>query len=299
MPSRNQLSRLPRPSTVATVGTALGTAAVNFDRISRGIQRLGESFNQFRSFRAANARTREDLRDLRKRLSNMKRRRTGNFTNSTSPARFRFTGSSNQRPRISSFKEVKFKDKTNKGSPTTIIAAGVIIADSISGIAQGTGNSQRVGFKAQAVGLDINYWLHHDHGTTTTGIADNVVRLYLVLDRNPCGTIPTVGEILEDADTLSFLNLDNTRRFRVLKSKVINLNRTNALSWNGTDMTYMGRKVQKKLHVSFLKGKGLTVVYGGTGQGYADITANNILLLGIQEGGNVDIEWRSRIRYVG
>jgi len=95
----------------------------------------------------------------------------------------------------------------------------------ISGVAQGTDNTNRIGRKTLAKSIAVNC---NFTGATwnTLGTAGSTIRWWIVLDAQPDGVIGTAAEIwaLGGGTYLTaHRNLDNSERFKILRTGTVEL----------------------------------------------------------------------------
>lgn len=82
----------------------------------------------------------------------------------------------------------------------------------VATIAQGAGVQQRIGKKASYKSVQVRGLCHSNTATT---VADGAI--LLVYDREPTGALPAITAILNTATSQSFLNDDNSKRFRIMR----------------------------------------------------------------------------------
>jgi hypothetical protein len=153
----------------------------------------------------------------------------------------------------------------------------------LSTIAQGTGDSDRIGRSIWLHEIYMKLLIVGDAFNNETTV-NNALRLALVLDNEPCGADPTVGDIFaQTSNPNSFRNLYYARRFKVLRD-VKYIHRTGYV-WDSTagqvDVTESSRYVD----VSFKFKTPIRIEYGGTAGTVADMTDKNIVLCMISQGG--------------
>lgn len=127
--------------------------------------------------------------------------------------------------------EKNFKDYQLALSPT----GGVPTINLISGVAQGTGVSERVGRRicirsVQIRSLMITRYKSDDVTVAGNGYPSDSWRIMLVWDTQVNGVAPTIADILNISGGLyteSLTNLNNRERFKILMDK------TGDYSWSG------------------------------------------------------------------
>lgn len=109
----------------------------------------------------------------------------------------------------------KFIDVTNAGTPATTVGTFILL----NGVLKGTDANQRVGskFKMLSEQLKIQF-LHSVDGSGN--FVDCTVRYLIIHDTETNGLAPVMGDIFVNTSatvvTLSPLNLDNNKRFRII-----------------------------------------------------------------------------------
>jgi len=123
-------------------------------------------------------------------------------------------------------KELKFSDTTYTGAVGRTIGDMMRdpgATDSLTNIAQGSGNTQRDGLKVHIKSISIRGKVRWDPiSGTGADSALPVFKLWLVMDMQTNGSQMTSTQFLNDTgsnefDDISFRNLENTARFKVLK----------------------------------------------------------------------------------
>lgn len=175
----------------------------------------------------------------------------------------------------------------------------------VNGMTKGTDIYQRIGRRVKMTSFHIRGWvLQNQNGAAAS--ADQL-RMLVVYDREPNGSVPGIAEILQDTnnagstftDSTSHMNLVNSDRFAILKDftwAVVQANASanqpaQALGDYSTNITI---KYNKKLN--------LDVKYNSGNAGtIADITtgALYVVTIGTQVAANEQYElfWSSRIRF--
>lgn len=100
------------------------------------------------------------------------------------------------------------------GTPTQV--GGTVTL--LNALAQGTAVNQRVGQSVRFTSLSLRVAFANTNAETIW------MRYLLVRDDAPNGAIATVGQILQNGNSVqSFRNLDYTKRFKILEDKVLTL----------------------------------------------------------------------------
>nr|QXP07659.1 MAG: putative capsid protein [Arizlama virus] len=157
---------------------------------------------------------------------------------------------------------------------------------------EGTGVSQRIGRKTCLKSVQVRGMIQ----TTDEIVANNMVRLMLVWDKQVNGVTATIAEILSAATSASFMNLDNRERFVVLWDKHFSLGQvsnTATQAFSSGQTSHVVNKYKKLPPGSFS-------IYDGTGAGIADINTGALYLvtIGMQAAGaGATCSLATRVRY--
>lgn len=112
--------------------------------------------------------------------------------------------------------EKKYVDNTV--SLTPVPNTGALVA-TYTTMAQGLGDQARNGNSIKGVDIAGKMYLAKNIGVQTTAM-----RLIWVLDKECDGAAPTLTQILDNVDIVSGINKDNSKRFVILKDKMLTLN---------------------------------------------------------------------------
>jgi hypothetical protein len=165
----------------------------------------------------------------------------------------------------------------------------------VGGIAQGNGESERIGRKITVRSLHIRGQIVLPAVATSTATADRV-RIIVYQDTQCNGTPATVtgnGGLLASAAIDAYNNLVNTGRFRTLMDKVYNINATAAANTNTTTYTSM----ERTLHWKFNKRCATRLEYSASTPGITDLRTNNYGVLAISDQGRCTLSYLWRVRY--
>jgi len=198
---------------------------------------------------------------------------------------------------------MKFFDKQFALSVGNYIA-GTVQDGPIVGVAQGTGEQDRLGRKLILKSLYLRCHVRLVENLAAAYQYPQQLRLLLVEDKQANGTLLTVGELLETPPAgVGYIhavnNLSNKNRFKVHLDKVFMLNFMD--SWtNAADTAYYQQGTMRpfKLYKKF----NLPIEFSGAGTStMAQIQSCNLSWVFITENGNqnVQIEGMTRIRFVG
>lgn len=198
-------------------------------------------------------------------------------------------------------KERKFIDTGQLGATcTTASEGGLLIVPTI--IAQGTGQSNRIGRKITVKSIHLRAWFHKLTAVSSRG--DNNIRIICFFDRQCNGQLPALTDLLQQDSIRSFRNLVNSGRFGVLLDDWFEMNNIAGSSANvgGTDTFGMGRDKpyvwNKKIQFD--------MEYSGTTGAITEIRTYNIYFLviaqtneGAPTANRVTMNYECRLRYVG
>jgi hypothetical protein len=172
---------------------------------------------------------------------------------------------------IASSGETKFFDTLI--NETSITATGSIVP-SLNLVAQGTADNQRIGRELKIKGLYIRGQFEQNTSTTVTSAIK--MRLIIYLDKQANGAAATMGDILDTTvittPVNAFRNLDNAKRFKILKDKRVQLN------FYGHDGTNAFEHAVN-FNYAWTPKKPLSVEFSSTTGGITEIRSNNIGIL--------------------
>lgn len=152
----------------------------------------------------------------------------------------------------------------------TITGGRVIAIDSLFKIQAGTGSSERVGRMIRVKGINVR-------GQITSNVKDpaDCYRVVLYLDKQANGAAATLSELFAEGSVsgggvnwLSFLNLVNSRRFKILRDVRLDSQSTIVRGTNdyGFDIKYFDMNVSLDLLVE----------YGTNGSSITDLKSANV-----------------------
>lgn len=190
--------------------------------------------------------------------------------------------------------ELKFHDVGL--SATSIATGGVFIpaANDLTVIAQGTGESERIGRKIVIKKIQLRY------RTTFNGVsggsgpeAPETLRIMLVQDKQTNGSLWTTGQLMEDTTPYAFRNLANSGRFNVLMEKTLSLDAGSGMG-NGTSNDVNG----KSWFHSWSKICNIPIEYDSTTGAITEHRTNSLRMIVFAETGTqVSLEGVCRLRY--
>ncbi len=171
-----------------------------------------------------------------------------------------------------------------------VSATGTIQSDLLI-IAQGVTESERVGRKCNImnIGFCYNITLPTTNAEAATGDA---VRVILYQDKQTNGAAAAVLDILNTAVFLSFNNLANKGRFRILMDRVHVIN-SSAGAYDGTT----DRFAQQLDYYTFYKKCDVPIEYNSTTGAITEKRSNNFGLLLLSQGGFAGFSSQFRFRF--
>ncbi len=199
--------------------------------------------------------------------------------------------------------ELKFSDEVivNDAFATTwaTMTAGV---DVLSGVAQGDGEIQRDGRKYLIHSISVKLRVHAIAIESATAPDDDLHgRFALVLDTQTNGAQLTATDVMvgsTNEDRLSFRNLQQVKRFRVLwdrsfllKRQVVNEGAANLFATNLVSTPI--------IRFTKIFSKPVEVICTGTGAAVSAISNNSIHMIGIANNTLALLSYQSRIRFTG
>lgn len=150
----------------------------------------------------------------------------------------------------------------------------------------------RTGNKIEIKSIELNFEIHNNSDAT-----DNYVKLLLLQDREPMGVEPTMAQIFNDTTgstqynrSNSLRNLDNSTRFKILKSWSIHLG------------AYLdGEKFSRAKMIEYYRKANIKTQYIKVSAGLtiADILKNSLYFVVCSDNfyANISYEFTSRLRY--
>lgn len=197
----------------------------------------------------------------------------------------------NYSPRTLSLAEHKFFDLDIDDA--TIAAGDTILQQSCNLIQQGSGDSDRTSRKVLVTSLSWRYVIKLDYQQGASQTSD-LVRVILYQDKQCNGGAATAASILQTDDIMSFNNLSNKNRYRILHD-AYHCMKSSVGAGNGTtdnygeDLKY--KAVYKKLNIPLeFIGNATTII--------AYVTSNNIGVLVYSTDGNCSLSSKMRLRFV-
>ncbi len=189
--------------------------------------------------------------------------------------------------------ELKFLDTTR--AQTTTATAGAITNASLNIVAEGVGESQRIGRKIVLRAIHIQGTVLLPTTATAADTSDSV-RVVLYQDKQTNGAAAAVTDILESADYRAFNNLSNKGRFRTLADTRVALDSGSGSGRGTTDTLSYGESQE---WLSIHKVVNIPVEFDNSGTDGAITTqrSNNIGVLVISQSARASVGYIARVRY--
>ncbi len=173
----------------------------------------------------------------------------------------------------------------------------------VSGIAQGTGESQRDGRKYQIHSIHIKARVNSVvQESQAAPLSDLVGRFCLVLDTQTNVTEVVATEVMDGGqnnDELSFRNLQHSSRFKVLWDKKFILRRI--AQTNEGAINLFASPISTSNIMTFNKyfKTPISVITNGTSNAISDITDNSLCMIGVANNSTCLLDYQVRIRFTG
>lgn len=169
---------------------------------------------------------------------------------------------------------------------------------SVNLIAQGTGVNQMLGSKVYIKRISVRFEIYMTSGgdaAIQNVFNDRNARVMLVLDKQCNGAAAVISQILSSNNFNSFMNIENSKRFIILKEWMINPPAQD-IGFNGTAYYHGISSACKKWSKSCNYLVDFAAQAGGS-RTISEVRSNNILLLGISDTAPFSFRGRIRIRY--
>jgi len=161
-------------------------------------------------------------------------------------------------------------------------------AESLHVIKTGTNDNQRVGKSIILKKIQVQGFLTFPASTAES----NVIKVSVVQDTQVNGSLPTYLDVYEDSGVNSWLNLENSRRFKILKTKYVIMNRMTAGPINFGQVIHQFKMV-KKVNIP------IDYNSAGTAGTIGELRSNGIFLMASASSGDdlVQYAFHTRVRY--
>ncbi len=186
--------------------------------------------------------------------------------------------------------ELKFKDQDfNSG---TIAVGAQVLEASIVDIAQGTGETERIGRKCTIRSINWRFQITMPVQSNTATPGYDTIRVIMFLDKQCNGATADDLDLLESADYQSFNNLANKSRFRTLMDRTYDLT---VIAATGADAT--GEWAGNVISDTLFKKVNIPIEYDSTTGAITEIRSNNIGILLCSSGGLSQLVSKIRLRF--
>lgn len=173
-----------------------------------------------------------------------------------------------------------------------------VMEDSIHHIAQGTGESERVGRRIILTKILLRYTFslksiqNQGPGATSGG---DTVRIVVYWDKQANGATATGAQLFVDTDELNtYRNMANNRRFKILMDRFVSLN-PQSISENTDNLFSAQRNIA---HGQWFKSCRIPIEFSSTTGAMAEIASNNIGIMAIAEQNQrSELKYYFRCRY--
>lgn len=181
--------------------------------------------------------------------------------------------------------ELKFKDTGI--APSLVTAAGLTFFN-FDEIAQGTGESQRIGRKVTLRYFELRGHLELPPATVLVEGADQV-RFILYCDKQTNGANAAPTDLLQTADIDSLRNMDNISRFTFIKDETFQLNAT-VSGAGGSTFSWSTKWIwDVKLDIP--------LIADGADGDVTELRSNHLAMLAISRFAFTIIRFNTRVRY--
>lgn len=181
--------------------------------------------------------------------------------------------------------ELKFIDTTL--SATSVSNSGTIAVSTLHPVVSGTGESQRIGRKIVLRSVFVRWVTELGNGTNPSA-TDDGLRFIVYHDMQCNGATAAVTDVLETANYLSFNNLANKNRFKILMDKFTDVHSAAAISTTFGEMA-----VTKSWYMKC----NIPIEFSSTTGAISEIRSHNVGILLISDKSNVNCTGRIRVRY--
>ncbi len=200
--------------------------------------------------------------------------------------------------------EMKFADIESSGDAFAVTWATMEDAtnDSVSGVAQGDGESNRDGRKYLIHSIHIRARIHVSAiESSNPTLPDLIGRFCLVWDTQTNGAQLTATDVMDGGandDRLSFRNLQHTKRFRILWDRSFKINRTMV---NEGAVNLFASNAQTSAIMTFNRRfkKPIPVICSGTTAVIASISDNSLHMIGVANDTTALLSYNVRLRFTG
>ena len=180
---------------------------------------------------------------------------------------------------------------------TFTTGVGVIDGSVTAGITQGTNVHQRQGNIIYVKRIDVRMVFGQISQADMN--ANGIYRVLFVLDKQ-CNGVASVQNALDDIETvnldyIAFNDLPDSHRFKILKNVFWECNPQGA-EGNGTTHNSLGLSKLCQFSLRF-PGRGMPFKYATSTANVADLTTNNIGIIGVGSSTTATVRYALRVRF--
>lgn len=191
--------------------------------------------------------------------------------------------------------EQKYLDTNLTFGAAVISSNGRITDTSINLLTAGTGPSGLIGKKivVSRISMRINCALQSSNNATLGSVVNtDSLRIILIQDKQSNGAYPAVTDVLQTANFFSMMNMDYSKRFKILKEWIVDFSETINYGTN-----YFTGPVDETIKWSRKTNVPIDFDIAATGV-IGDVRTNNIFVLVITRNSNINASANVRIRYL-
>jgi hypothetical protein len=177
--------------------------------------------------------------------------------------------------------------------------AGINVWNSLNLIDQGTGECQMIGRIVHIKSVYIRTMIRLPdtiNASLNQVPGRDTIKLMIVLDRQANGTSATYNNVYEDPDINSLRDLENSKRFTIVKTMMKTIATT--VNHDGTSYFHSEKRAILNCYVNLKKG--IKIEYSpqaGGNRVIGEVRSNNLLVMAISTNGIIQINGRFRVRY--
>ena len=206
----------------------------------------------------------------------------------------RFSGSSTEK---------KFFRSTVEATSSTLAAAGTVTATSLNLVDQGNAEDEMVGRKIVIKKISVNMEINcvEQQGPTLGDVQSGIsYRVALVLDKQCNGAAATVQQIYETTNIQTFINMENSQRFQVLKQWKGTFNPPMVVYYDtpATNPAYAVGNAAR--WIQWTNRVNIPIEFSpmaGGSRALSEVRSNNLLIVGFSDNGLARVFGAVRIRY--
>jgi hypothetical protein len=179
-------------------------------------------------------------------------------------------------------------------------------ASCLNGVSQGDGETQRDGRNFMMKSIMLRGFVDTTlQESQNTPVGDSIVRLCLVMDKQTNAAQMNAEDCMDGGvpvDTISFRNLENSRRFKVLKDITLKIEGSKGAMNEGAANLFANGNVQTPFQIYHDFKRPVRVTTNGTGGTVGAITDVSLHLIGVTNaasGTNNTLYYSSRLRFYG